>query len=82
MAGASGQRKRNILPYVEFAFGVYMSVCAVLSMIDLRAAMTTPFLVIFAFGFFYVSVLSFQAARAGRPATRAKALAGAESASV
>jgi len=56
--------KRQWLPYVEFLFGLYMSACAVFSLISLRAAMTAPFLVIFAFGFFYVSVLSFQARRA------------------
>ena len=71
---AGGKRKRKrLLPYVEFAFGVYMSVCAVFSLIYFRAAgLCAPFLVLFAFGFFYVSVLSFQsqrvAATAGQPA--------------
>jgi hypothetical protein len=45
-----------------------MTVCAIFSLIFIRAAMTAPFLLIFAFGFFYVSVLSFQAERAARPA--------------
>jgi len=63
------KRIRRLLPYIEFAFGVYMSVCAVFSVVFIRAAMTAPFLVIFAFGFFYVSVLSFQAERAARPAS-------------
>ncbi len=45
-----------------------MIVCAVFSVIFIRAAMTAPFLLIFAFGFFYVSVLSFQAERAASPA--------------
>lgn len=66
--GSAPKRKsRNLLPYVEFAFGIYMTVCAIFSVIFFRAAMTAPFLLIFAFGFFYVSVLSFQAQRATRP---------------
>ncbi|MCP4375880.1 MAG: glycosyltransferase [bacterium] len=62
------RKSRNILPYIEFAFGVYMVICAIFSVVFIRAAMTAPFLLIFAFGFFYVSVLSFQAERASRPA--------------
>ncbi len=68
-AGSTPERKsRKLLPYIEFAFGVYMVVCAIFSVVFIRAAMTAPFLLIFAFGFFYVSVLSFQAERASRPA--------------
>jgi len=69
-AGATAKRKsrRKLLPYVEFAFGVYMTICAIFSVVFIQAAMTAPFLLIFAFGFFYVSVLSFQAERAARPA--------------
>jgi len=66
---APRKRSRRLLPYIEFAFGIYMSVCAVFSVVFIQAAMTAPFLVIFAFGFFYVSILSFQAERAARPAT-------------
>ena len=62
------RRKGAWLPYVEFGFGIYVSICAVASVINFRAAMSTPFLVIFAFGFFYVSVLSFQTQRAEKPA--------------
>ena len=54
-----------MLPYVEFAFGLYTVACAVLSVMSLRAAMTAPFLIVFAFGFFYVSVLSLHGPRAG-----------------
>jgi hypothetical protein len=57
------RRKREWVPYVEFAMGVYMSLCAVLCMFSLRSAVTSPFMVMFAFGFFYVSVMSFQARR-------------------
>ncbi len=62
-AGLVCKRKRDWLPYVEFGFGLYMSACAVVSLLSFRAAMTAPFLVIFAFGFFYVSILSFQTGR-------------------
>jgi len=60
------RRKRNLLPYVEFCFGIYMVLCVACSVVNLRAAMSTPFLVIFAFGFFYVSVMSFQTERIRR----------------
>jgi len=56
----------RFLPYLEFFFGLYMSACAVCSIASIRSAFTAPFLVIFAFGFFYVSVLSFQARRVRR----------------
>jgi len=71
---ATGPRKkpkRTFLPYAEFGFGVYMTVCIVFSVMNMRAALTIPFLAIFAFGFFYVSLLSFHAARAPRR-TKAK----------
>lgn len=60
------KRRRNWLPYAEFAMGLYMVGCLVCSVFDLRALITAPFLAIFAYGFFYVSVLSFQAERARR----------------
>ena len=66
------KRKRDFLPYIEFALGLYMAACAVLSMLDTKSFMAAPFLVIFSFGFFYVSVLSFQAQRACRLAAQAQ----------
>jgi len=60
---ASGSAKRYLVPCLEFLFGIYMCVCIVASVISFRAALTTPFLVIFAFGFFYVSVMSFMTMR-------------------
>jgi hypothetical protein len=55
------RRKRDIMPYVEFGLGLYMVVCAIASLINFRQRlMSTPFLIIFAVGFFYVSLLSFQ----------------------
>ena len=53
------KRKFDIVPYLEMAMGLYMSAAAVASLYKLRAALTTPFLVMFAFGFFYVSGVSF-----------------------
>ena len=76
VALSHSRTKRSLLPYVEFLFGIYMSICAVLSIVDLRALVTAPFLVIFAFGFFYVSILSFIASRATtRAADRATEVA-------
>jgi cellulose synthase/poly-beta-1,6-N-acetylglucosamine synthase-like glycosyltransferase len=60
------KRKVKLLPYIEFCFGLYMLASAVGSMYRWRAALTTPFLLIFAFGFFYVSGMSFMAQRVGR----------------
>jgi hypothetical protein len=64
-APKKGKRKIHWLPYVEFLFGMYMSVCAVVGVIaGGSVSVGTPFLVLFAFGFFYVSTLSFQEQRA------------------
>jgi cellulose synthase/poly-beta-1,6-N-acetylglucosamine synthase-like glycosyltransferase len=60
------KKRRKLLPYIEFAMGLYMTACAIASVCNPRQAMTAPFLVIFAFGFFYVSVMSFIAERAPR----------------
>ncbi len=67
-AAAPRKRKRKVrlLPYVEFGFGLYMSVCVVLSVMSIHSALAAPFLAIFAFGFFYVSVMSMMAERAER----------------
>ena len=48
---------------MEFVFGIYMAGCAVASVIHYEAALCAPFLVMFSFGFFYVSVMSFVAQR-------------------
>ncbi|MFW6133341.1 MAG: hypothetical protein ACOC8F_05540, partial [Planctomycetota bacterium] len=55
--------KRCYLPYIEFAAGLYMSFCVVVSLGWGYSPMTAPFLVMFAFGFFYVSALTFVADR-------------------
>ncbi len=66
-AGLQARTKKDWLPYVEMLYGLYMLVCAMLSAIDLRSAVLTPFLAIFTFGFFYVSVNSLLAQRARQP---------------
>ena len=72
------KRKRVYLPYVEFGMGLYMIFCSVCSVIQggYRSMLSAPFLVIFAFGFFYVSVTSLLSERACRQAL-AEALAEA-----
>jgi hypothetical protein len=60
--------KRKWLPYVEMLYGVYMLVCTVIGAVDRRSAVLTPFLAIFTFGFFYVSVSSLLAQRVREPA--------------
>ncbi len=69
-AGTQGGKKprHNWVPYVEFLFGVYMGACAVVSVTSVRSAFAAPFLVIFTFGFFYVSLLTFQVERSYRTA--------------
>ncbi len=63
-AEAARKPKRHILPYVEMAYGLYMAACAVASLMSVRSAMAAPFMIIFAVGFFYVSILSIQGHRA------------------
>ena len=72
LPSAGHKSRRSLVPYFEFAFGLYMCACTVASLINFRAALTAPFLVLFAFGFFYVSILSFQVQRAPRPAKDAE----------
>jgi cellulose synthase/poly-beta-1,6-N-acetylglucosamine synthase-like glycosyltransferase len=66
-AEAERKPKKQVLPYVEMAFGVYMSVCAAISLMSVRSAMAAPFMIIFAVGFFYVSILTLQGHRAKAP---------------
>ena len=58
--------KRDLLPYIELLFGLYMAASAAVSLLNVHSLLCSPFLVIFAFGFFYVSLMSFQARRARR----------------
>jgi len=60
--------KMDWLPYLEMIYGVYMLTCAIMSAVDLRSVILTPFLAIFTFGFFYVSVSSLLAQRVRQPA--------------
>jgi len=67
--------RRNILPYVEFALGLYMCFCVVASFTFAYSPLTVPFLMMFAFGFIYVSVMSLYAERVHRSAEKADASA-------
>ncbi len=71
---ASGGKKPKFkwLPLIEFAFGTYMASCAIFSLVTLRGWLTAPFLIIFAFGFYYVSVSSMLLDRAARRAAEGK----------
>ena len=59
-------RKFDWVPYVELALGLWFSFAVVYS-IFLKAWMATPFMMLFQFGFLYVSLLSFLQTR-GRAA--------------
>lgn len=52
------RRRRDLLPYAELGMGLYVSFCLVVSLLRFRASLGAPFLVMFAVGFFYVSILS------------------------
>lgn len=52
------RRRRDLLPYAELGMGLYVSFCLVVSLVRFRASLGAPFLVMFAVGFFYVSILS------------------------
>jgi len=69
MAEHARKRKRRLLPYLEFGIAVYMALSAALSLTDGRTALAAPFLLLFAVGFFYVSILTLQgrASRAAKP---------------
>ena len=76
----TGRRKTRLLPYIEFIFGMYMACCAILAMVTLNGVLTAPFLIIFSFGFFYISVLTFQteglravSPKRGKPAAKVAA---------
>ena len=71
---AGKKRKRNYLPYVEFALGVYFAACTIWAIMDLRTMGTAVFLVMFTVGFFYVSILSFLGERQAKLAKQPKAV--------
>jgi len=69
--------KRHLLPFLEFGFGIYMAICAVRCLLDPRYLLAAPFMIIFAIGFFYVSILTLHGLSAakkqpGQPAKVAK----------
>jgi len=61
---AKAKRKRNLLPYLELAFGVYMACCTVYTIVNPGCIMAGPFFATFAVGFFYVSILTLRTRRA------------------
>jgi len=63
---AAKKRKWNWVPWVELLVGVYMLACTALSLTQWRSMAVTPFLLMFTFGFFYVSILSFRSENVGR----------------
>jgi cellulose synthase/poly-beta-1,6-N-acetylglucosamine synthase-like glycosyltransferase len=62
------RKKRKILPYIEFACGLYMLFGSGVCLLHLKTAMAAPFLLMFAAGFFYVSILTWVGMPAGRKA--------------
>ena len=52
------KNKLSILPFIEILFGVYLVGCVVMAVLTHTAAGTIPFMVIFAFGYLYVGVLT------------------------
>ncbi|MFW6155235.1 MAG: cellulose synthase family protein [Planctomycetota bacterium] len=65
-AGRPKRRKVGILPWIELACAIYLTVCTVFASIHVESILGAPFLAIFAVGFYYVSLLSFQVRLAGR----------------
>lgn len=63
-------KSTSLVPYIELLLGFYMVFCLLASATIPRAAFTAPFLVIFAFGFFYVSLLTFHSRMAARPSRK------------
>lgn len=57
------KKRRNWLPFVEFLMGMYMVGCVVWSITTGMGIFSMPFIMIFAFGFFYVSIMSVLAER-------------------
>jgi len=67
-------RKLNWVPWAELVVGVYMLGCTVLSLTQWRSMAVAPFLVMFTFGFFYVSILSFRSENVGRKVSEKDAI--------
>jgi len=55
---AFGLSRKMILPFVEMAFGVYMVVCMAVCLHEGRVFPNLPFLILFASGYWYVSLTS------------------------
>ena len=58
-APSFARKKGSIVPFIEIAYGLYMTACIVLCLIrQSPLSFSLPFLVIFAIGYFYVGILS------------------------
>ena len=62
---ARRRRRRSRLPYIELAFGFYMTGCTIYTIVNPACLMAGGFFAIFTVGFFYVSILGLRAQRAG-----------------
>lgn len=62
--------KRTCIPFIEMAFGFYMVGCIAMCATYGRAPLSMPFLVLFATGFFYVSITSLMAQYQRSPRTK------------
>ncbi|MCG3181114.1 MAG: hypothetical protein BIFFINMI_03487 [Phycisphaerae bacterium] len=59
-APAARRRKINWVPWIEFGMGCYMAACVAISIARANAVtISLPFLLMFTFGYFYVSLTSF-----------------------
>ena len=59
VAAPKKKSRRYILPTLEFAFGIYLAICSVICLLNTHYFLAAPFMIIFAIGFFYVSILTF-----------------------
>ena len=63
-AAGGAKRKHDLLPVLEFAFGIYMVGCTIYALAHPKLLLAGPFFAMFAVGFFYVSILTVSARRA------------------
>jgi cellulose synthase/poly-beta-1,6-N-acetylglucosamine synthase-like glycosyltransferase len=78
IAPASKKRRKDFIPYIELAMGIYLGVCAVVGAMDKHSMMGAPFLMLFSVGFLYVSLLSFHTAWAHEKAAASHVQASAK----
>jgi len=55
------------MPFIELAYGVYMTICIILSLRQGNVfTFSLPFLIIFAVGYYYVAILTLYGAHASK----------------